>query len=1028
MSPVRPQIHSRTQFRNSLLVRSSNRLIPRFEMLERRLLLSASSIDGRPYVDIGPSDNVAWDQPRVTVQFLTDNFPDGTDPPQNIIVGPNTFSTWLLDTGANTTLVFQTAVTDMREFDPKYETDGLFEEIGVGGTSFFDISIPYRFDFSGNIDFERNTLQDVSVISRATSDISIFGPWGITGMPAMTERITTLDFTPWTTLEDFDLFMQTGFSEDVPEPAGPRYTISVDNRISFDAEHGLVEGDNLPMWADLPFFTTELKNNENLAAGNFLFDTGAQVSIISSRLAFDLGLDSNSDGLLNELDANFARQETVGGIGGTTTVPVFLIDEAHVQTDQGSDLVWTDLQWLVLDIVEGIDGVFGFDNMTSGWIEAFGVDGQSGYLMQSHLDFRGWEANGVGKIHFDVNPDLHTRVDPNGPGAVVDELGGITSVSESGINDTYQIKLSTQPTENVTVTFVGSTAQAVAYDAANPSNDFVVFTPANWNVPQTVVVAAINDSIQEGYHRVFIRNLSSSADPNYDGVGMPRISVSVTDDDFASVMIIPTDGETIVTEDGLVDYYDIVLMTAPAQDVSIFLEHVANQVTAVNNVNGSDSLLFTPANWDIPQRVRVEAIDDLLNEGPHPAFITHRISTSDENYLQAFVLQERVAIIDNDDDEAPHVANVILGATGWSAPFIDLIDGGGSEAGNGRGIDLLAQSTTLPWTGLNRIYVQFSEFVNNVSTSTIELRDSNGLVPYSLSYDPQTFLATLTLSSALDFSKLRLALSDDIVDINLNALDGDASGTPGGTFNFRLDIVPGDSNGDGRVNGSDLTMFSASFNAQPDQTNFAPRANWNGDGRVNGSDLSVFSTHFNFRLDSLSEPGAPFGSGGGASSSHFGNELNPSFLSSVWLDAPFLSWNSQPTATPWQPEDVRPINPLLEAALRRRDNILQLRNDSLNQDVERQPIPPIAAPPLEKIEASFARRPHVDPQLIDEALVQLDDVSSLILAPPTAIIEVRRPIRTEIADQEPTEAFDRFLLSSWVDDLLVKNQRLATKR
>ncbi len=99
------------------------------------MALSASSIDGRPFVDIGPSDNVAWDQPRVTVQFLTQDFPDGQDPSSDIVVGPHTFNTWLLDTGANTTLVFQSAVSDMRESEPRYQTDGQFAEVGVGGVS-----------------------------------------------------------------------------------------------------------------------------------------------------------------------------------------------------------------------------------------------------------------------------------------------------------------------------------------------------------------------------------------------------------------------------------------------------------------------------------------------------------------------------------------------------------------------------------------------------------------------------------------------------------------------------------------------------------------------------------------------------------------------------------------------------------------------------------------------------------------------------------------------------------------------------
>ena len=42
-----------------------------FEALEPRIALSATSIDGKAFVDIGPSDNVAWDQPRVTVESVS---------------------------------------------------------------------------------------------------------------------------------------------------------------------------------------------------------------------------------------------------------------------------------------------------------------------------------------------------------------------------------------------------------------------------------------------------------------------------------------------------------------------------------------------------------------------------------------------------------------------------------------------------------------------------------------------------------------------------------------------------------------------------------------------------------------------------------------------------------------------------------------------------------------------------------------------------------------------------------------------
>ena len=628
--------------RASLTRRASRTRACRFEMLELRLALSAGSIDGRPYVDLGPSDNVAWDQPRVAVELLTDAAGTGS-------VGPGIFNTFLLDTGANSVLIFASAVAEMAQPPHPYQTEGVFEEFGVGGTQLFDISAPYRLDFAGSTGV-RQTLLDARVISDANKDLSIFGPWGIMGMPAMAERVTELDFSPWTVVQGQDLFMRVDFADTLAQDSGHRYSVAVDNRVSFDPEPSVVVGDHPPIWADIPFMTGQLVHNDVVAEANMLFDTGAQISVMSTQLAKQLGLDSNLDGVLDEKDANFARTETVGGVGGTQTVPVFLFDEVHIPTAQGPDLVWTDLQWLVLDIYEGIDAVFGFDNMTTGWIEAFAVDGQSGNVMQSYLDFRQLSETGTGTIHLDLNPEVHQVIDPSGPGAQITESGGSTAVSETGVPDSYQIRLTQPPLADVTIALVNQDGQVVAVDSANPENRFLVFTPANWNVFQTVRVSAVDDELQEGFRRSWIKHESSSSDPAYQDAGMPRVMASVVDNDFAGVMFIPSGGSTDVAEGGASDTYDVVLTRRPSSDVTISLENVPGQVTAVDagSPTAASFLVFTSENWDVPQTVLVSAVDDDQVEGPHRAYITHRIDTLDDEYQQTFAMQESVWISDND--------------------------------------------------------------------------------------------------------------------------------------------------------------------------------------------------------------------------------------------------------------------------------------------------------------------------------------------------------------------------------------------
>jgi len=606
------------------------------EALERRYALDGTG--PRPFIDLGPSDNVALDQPRVTVEF-------GDASGRSI--GPDIFNSWLLDTGANTILAFKTAVDDLNESPPPYQVEGLFNEIGVGGSQSFDISAPYQFDFAGTGGV-RQTLPGTRIISDATRDVSMFGPFGIVGMPAMAGRVTTLDFTPWLAFAEGNFLMAADFAAELPAPAGPRYSITVDDRVSFSPDGQVVSGDHPPIWSNVPFFSAEVHHGSRIVGGNFMFDTGAQVTIISTATALALGLDSNGDGTLDATDTGYTRSESVGGVGGSRESPVFMIDSVHVPTDQGVDLTWTDLQWLVADIAPGIDGVFGFDNMTSGWIDATFSSGGAGALLQAQLDFRGWDETGKGTICFDVNPDLAAVQNPTGAGAVIVEPGGMTTVSESGTDDAYTIALRERPTADVFVDLVVHPQHLSASAAAAPGATTLRFTPDTWNIPQAVVVHAVDDTTEQSLHRSSVRHTARSADPAYDGVGMPSVLVNIVDNDFPAVMILPTDGETDVTEGSAEDVYSLVLTRAPVGEVTIVPQPADGQLRAVNAADGSGSLVFTPANWNQPQGVRVTAIDDSLVEGRHRAVINHQISTSDPGYGEAYVLPEIVFITDND--------------------------------------------------------------------------------------------------------------------------------------------------------------------------------------------------------------------------------------------------------------------------------------------------------------------------------------------------------------------------------------------
>ncbi len=210
---------------------------------------------------------------------------------------------------------------------------------------------------------------------------------------------------------------------------------------------------------------------------------------------------------------------------------------------------------------------------------------------------------------------------------------------------------------------------------------------------------------------------------------------------------------------------------------------------------------------------------------------------------------------------APMIAMSMAASSTWTDAFLDFMDGSGTGTGNGLGMAMSVGIAPIMFNDINRIYLQFSEDVSNVSASTIELRDSNGVLPITVNYNSATFVATIAASSPLQAGKYRLAASDAITNSSGVALDGDGIGGPGGIFDFRFDVLPADTNGDLRVNGADLGGFSAAFNTQLGHASYNHMADWNADGRVNGNDLSVFSAFFNRRIDNLPEPGTPFSGG-----------------------------------------------------------------------------------------------------------------------------------------------------------------------
>ncbi len=115
-----------------------------------------------------------------------------------------------------------------------------------------------------------------------------------------------------------------------------------------------------------------------------------------------------------------------------------------------------------------------------------------------------------------------------GAQVLIEESQQKTSVTEGGNSDTYQVLLNTKPTANVTINL-----QLDGQTTVDKTS--LVFTPDNWNTPQTVTVNAVDDAVGESFHTSTIGHTISTSDSVYSSLTLPSVSVNITDNDSVEV-------------------------------------------------------------------------------------------------------------------------------------------------------------------------------------------------------------------------------------------------------------------------------------------------------------------------------------------------------------------------------------------------------------------------------------------------------------------------------------------------------------
>ena len=388
------------------------------------------------------------------------------------------------------------------------------------------------------------------------------------------------------------------------------------------------------------------------------------------------------------------------------------------------------------------------------------------------------------------------------------------------------------------------------YDPGIPGDDDILTLTVAGNTNPSLVTPTFNGNEL---------TLSYVADRN----GTANITVRATDsdgnplEDTFTVTVDPVNDAPVATG-GLAD------VVVDENDGPTVLNLAAAFGDADIATDG-DSLTFTVTGNTNPSLVDTSVLGTLSYAANQYGTAEITIRATD---LAAGAWAEDTFTLGVASDGTATVDQVLAGASSWSAAFSDYLDAQGlghptlshpgyAIPGGGNQLD------TLPWNNLDTVVISFSKGVSIVSGDLALTGVNAGLYAIGgFKYNPSTFTATWTLAAPIGADKLLIDLSDS-VNSDGAALDGEwtdevsgfpsGNGAAGGDFQFRFNVLPGDTDRNGTTELADGSGISTRMFARAGIGNYGAIHDINGSGRIDFFDWMIVRANLGASLP----PGSP---------------------------------------------------------------------------------------------------------------------------------------------------------------------------
>jgi hypothetical protein len=282
-----------------------------------------------------------------------------------------------LDTGASGMMLSSDTV---KQLGIQQENNVTFSDTGVAGSDKFAVSEPLLAALARYPNGDSENPKDYSAatgpfrmqIRAGGGLLDMISPGlDVAGMPVMVGQVVAMDPTPLAKFDKIRTAVLPSGDTRIPKTSRHVPLTMVDFSRFTRIEPAGAAGPSLvsnPMIANVT-----IVYHGNTATGTFLLDTGAASSIISTKLAQQLGVQIAANGDLANVPKDQQFELAIGGVGGAKSSHGLFFDRLELPTREGTPIVYAKAPLLISDITVAdssgktltLDGVFGMNYLVS---------------------------------------------------------------------------------------------------------------------------------------------------------------------------------------------------------------------------------------------------------------------------------------------------------------------------------------------------------------------------------------------------------------------------------------------------------------------------------------------------------------------------------------------------------------------------------------------------------------------------------------------------------------------------------------